>query len=72
MGEHVNQLLRPPYRACTRENLYQIKRGNNGISLDEADRIVSKFPQVIIVAADGGGQMVRGTGNCAAPSITFT
>ena len=28
------------------ENLYQIKRGNNGISLDVADRIVSKFPQV--------------------------
>ena len=29
------------------ENLYQIKRGNNGISLDVADRIVSKFPQAI-------------------------
>ena len=28
------------------ENLYQIKRGNNGISLDVADRIVTKFPQV--------------------------
>lgn len=28
------------------ENLYQIKRGNNGISLDVADRVVSKFPQV--------------------------
>ena len=28
------------------ENLYQIKRGNNGISLDVADRIVAKFPQV--------------------------
>ena len=28
------------------ENLYQIKKGNNGISLDVAKRIVSKFPQV--------------------------
>lgn len=28
------------------ENLYQIKRGNNGISLDVADRVVAKFPQV--------------------------
>ena len=28
------------------ENLYQIKRGNNGISLNVADRIVSKFPQI--------------------------
>ncbi len=28
------------------ENLYQIKRGNNGISLDVADRVVSHFPQV--------------------------
>lgn len=28
------------------ENLYQIKRGNNGISRDLADRIVAKFPQI--------------------------
>lgn len=28
------------------ENLYQIKRGNNGISLDVADRVVAKFPQI--------------------------
>lgn len=28
------------------ENLYQIKRGNNGISLDVAERVVAKFPQV--------------------------
>lgn len=28
------------------ENLYQIKRGNNGISLDVANRIVAKFPEV--------------------------
>lgn len=26
------------------ENLYQIKRGNNGISFDVANRIVAKFP----------------------------
>ena len=28
------------------ENLYQIKRGNNGISRDVAERIVSKFPDI--------------------------
>lgn len=28
------------------ENLYQIKRGNNGISLDVAERVVSSFPQI--------------------------
>lgn len=28
------------------ENLYQIKRGNNGISLDVADHVVAKFPQI--------------------------
>ncbi len=28
------------------ENLYQIKRGNNGISLDVATKIVDKFPQI--------------------------
>jgi len=28
------------------ENLYQIKRGNNGISRDVAERIVAKFPQI--------------------------
>ncbi len=28
------------------ENLYQIKRGNNGISMALADRIVSKYPQI--------------------------
>ena len=40
------------------ENLYQIKRGNNGISLDVADRIVSKFPQVDkLWLLTGEGQM---------------
>jgi len=44
------------------ENLYQIKRGNNGISLDVADRIVSKFPPGRqTLAADGGGaDVLRG------------
>ena len=28
------------------ENLYQIKRGNNGISLDLVEHIVAKFPQI--------------------------
>lgn len=28
------------------ENLYQIKRGNNGVSFDVADRIVAEFPEV--------------------------
>lgn len=28
------------------ENLYQIKKGNNGVSLGLADRIVAKFPEV--------------------------
>lgn len=40
------------------ENLYQIKRGNNGISLDVADRIVAKFPQVDkLWLLTGEGQM---------------
>ena len=40
------------------ENLYQIKRGNNGISFDVADRIVAKFPQVDkLWLLTGEGQM---------------
>lgn len=40
------------------ENLYQIKRGNNGISLDVANRIVAKFPQVDkLWLLTGEGQM---------------
>lgn len=40
------------------ENLYQIKRGNNGISLDVAERIVSKFPQIDkLWLLTGEGQM---------------
>ncbi len=40
------------------ENLYQIKRGNNGISLDVADRIVTKYPQIDkLWLLTGEGQM---------------
>ena len=41
------------------ENLYQIKRGNNGISLDVASRIVEKFPEVDkLWLLTGEGQML--------------
>lgn len=44
------------------ENLYQIKRGNNGISLDVANRIVAKFPQVDkLWLLTGEGQMFSDT-----------
>lgn len=39
------------------ENLYQIKRGNNGISRDVAERIVSKFPDI------SKGWLLTGEGN---------
>ncbi len=40
------------------ENLYQIKRGNNGISMDVAQRIVNKFPQIDkLWLLTGEGQM---------------
>ncbi len=40
------------------ENLYQIKRGNNGISKDVASRIVEKFPQIDkLWLLTGEGQM---------------
>ena len=40
------------------ENLYQIKRGNNGISRDVAQRIVAKFPQIDkLWLLTGDGQM---------------
>ncbi len=40
------------------ENLYQIKRGNNGISLDVAERVVTKFPQIDkLWLLTGEGQM---------------
>ncbi len=44
------------------ENLYQIKRGNNGISLDVAERIVAKFPQIDkLWLLTGEGQMFSDT-----------
>ena len=53
------------------ENLYQIKRGNNGISLDVADRIVSKFPQVDkLWLLTGEGQMFSDE-SCAACRYLF-
>lgn len=43
------------------ENLYQIKRGNNGVSLDVADRIVARFPKVSkLWLLTGDGQMISG------------
>lgn len=40
------------------ENLYQIKRGNNGISRDVANRIVARFPQINkLWVLTGEGQM---------------
>ena len=43
------------------ENLYQIKRGNNGVSLDVANRIVAKFPEVSkLWLLTGDGPMLNG------------
>lgn len=43
------------------ENLYQIKRGNNGVSLNLANRIVAKFPEVSkLWLLTGDGQMICG------------
>lgn len=43
------------------ENLYQIKRGNNGVSFDVAERIVAKFPEVSkLWLLTGDGQMING------------
>ena len=58
------------------ENLYQIKKGNNGISLDVAKRIVSKFPQVDkLWLLTGDGQMLRDdapAGPCMGCRSSFT
>lgn len=44
------------------ENLYQIKRGNNGISRDVAERIVAKFPEIdLLWLLTGHGQMFSGS-----------
>ena len=43
------------------ENLYQIKRGNNGVSLDLANRITAKFPEVSkLWLLTGDSQMISG------------
>lgn len=62
-GKTVNAFAK--YIGLTRgENLYQIKRGNNGISKDVADRICAKFPQVSkLWLLTGEGQMLLSTGN---------
>lgn len=44
------------------ENLYQIKRGNNGISRDLADSIAAKYPQISKAwLLTGEGEMLPGT-----------
>lgn len=49
------------------ENLYQIKRGNNGISRDVANRIVEKFPQISkLWILTGEGQMFASSELCGA------
>ncbi|MBR5464595.1 MAG: hypothetical protein IKU77_02225 [Alistipes sp.] len=43
------------------ENLYQIKRGNNGISLNLAERIVKHFPEINkLWLLTGDGEMIAG------------
>ena len=43
------------------ENLYQIKRGNNGVSVDLANRITAKFPEVSkLWLLTGDGPMLNG------------
>ncbi len=53
------------------ENLYQIKRGNNGISRDLADRIVSEFPEINkLWLLTGEGAMFR-PGNAESSLIPY-
>lgn len=57
------------------ENLYQIKRGNNGVSLDVANRIVAKFPEVSkLWLLTGDGPMLNGKTELAGltPWVYFT
>ncbi len=50
----------------------RLKRGNNGISLDVADRIVSKFPQVDkLWLLTGEGQMFSAERETARRADTF-
>jgi len=54
------------YIGLTRsENLYQIKRGNNGISLDLAQRISGKFPEINI------GWLMSGCGEMFGRESTY-
>lgn len=55
------------------ENLYQIKRGNNGISIDLADRICKKFPQINkLWLLTGEGKMLLSDVHVPVPiSISF-
>ena len=40
------------------ENLYQIRRGNNGISRDVARRVITRFPEISEVwLLNGSGEM---------------
>ena len=49
------------------ENLYQIKRGNNGISIDVAQRVVAKFPEIDkLWLLTGDGQMFADGNKCGA------
>ena len=50
------------------ENLYQIKRGNNRISFDLADRIVRRYPQISkLWLLTGDGEMMADGGAQAVP-----
>ena len=54
------------------ENLYQIKRGNNGISKDLAETITLKLPQVSKAwLLTGEGAMLRGDGRYRSFDIPF-
>ena len=54
------------------ENLYQIKRGNNGISKDLAESIAAKFPQVSKAwLLTGEGVMLRGDSGLHGCDIPF-
>ena len=49
------------------ENLSQIKRGNNGISIDVAQRVVAKFPEIDkLWLLTGDGQMFVDRSKCTA------
>lgn len=49
------------------ENLYQIKRGNNGISMNVAQRVVAKFPEIDkLWLLTGEGQMFVDSSKCGA------